>query len=133
MYCALHPGQIVRIEDVAQAFDISKAHLLKSARHLGHLGYLRTTRGRSGGVQLGMAPERISIGAVVRALEGDSELAECFNPMTNTCPLAGTSKLTDLFAQRLEAFFRELDPISLADITRHEDDLLERLPLLEIA
>jgi Rrf2 family nitric oxide-sensitive transcriptional repressor len=124
---------MVRIEDVAIAFGISKAHLLKSARHLGHLGYLRTTRGRAGGVQLGMAPERISIGAVVRALEGDSEVAECFNPATNTCPLAGECKLTGLFTRGLEAFFRELDPVTLADITRDADALKDRLPTLEIA
>lgn len=133
MYCALHPGQMVRIEDVAVAFGISKAHLLKSARHLGQLGYLQTTRGRSGGVQLGMAPERISVGAVVRALEGDSELAECFNSQTNTCPLAGECKLTGLFARGLEAFFRELDPVTLAEITRDTDALLARLPALELA
>ncbi|MEE4202699.1 MAG: Rrf2 family transcriptional regulator [Halieaceae bacterium] len=133
MYCALHPGQMVRIEDVAIAFGISKAHLLKSARHLGQLGYLRTTRGRSGGVQLGMAPERISVGAVVRALEGDSELAECFNAQTNTCPLAGECKLTGLFAKGLEAFFKELDPITLADVTKEADALRDRLPVLELA
>lgn len=80
MYCALHAGQVVRIEDIANAFGISKAHLLKSARQMGQLGYLKTMRGRSGGVQLGMAPERIVIGEVVRALEGASEVVECFNP-----------------------------------------------------
>lgn len=130
MYCALHPGQIVRIEDIANAFGISKAHLLKSARQLGHMGYLNTIRGRSGGVQLGMAPERIVIGAVVRTLEGDSEVVECFNPSTNTCPLIGECKLTGLFHRGLEAFLSELDKVTLADITREGDALRDRLPTL---
>ena len=133
MYCALHPGQVVRIEDIANAFDISKAHLLKSARQMGQLGYLRTIRGRSGGVQLGMAPERIVIGEVVRALEGASEVVECFNPATNTCPLIGECKLTGLFHRGLEAFFSELDKVTLADVTQSPDALRDRLPLLEIA
>ena len=132
MYCALHPGQIVRIEDIANAFGISKAHLLKSARQLGHMGYLNTIRGRSGGVQLGMAPERIVIGAVVRALEGDSEVVECFNPNTNTCPLIGECKLTGLFHRGLEAFLAELDKVTLADITREGDALRDRLPTLTL-
>ncbi len=132
MYCALHPGQIVRIEDIANAFGISKAHLLKSARQLGQLGYLNTIRGRSGGVELGMAPERISIGAVVRALEGDSEVVECFNPSTNTCPLIGECKLTGLFHTGLEAFFQELDKVTLAEITKDPDALRDRLPVLEL-
>jgi Rrf2 family nitric oxide-sensitive transcriptional repressor len=132
MYCALHTGQIVRIEDIATAFGISKAHLLKSARQLGQLGYLKTIRGRSGGVQLGMAAERIVIGEVVRALEGASEVVECFNPATNTCPLIGECKLTGLFHRGLEAFFSELDQVTLADVTRNAETLRNRLPVLAL-
>lgn len=132
MYCALHPGQIVRIEDVANAFGISKAHLLKSARQMGQLGYLETIRGRSGGVQLGMPPDRIVIGEVVRALEGHSEIVECFNPATNTCPLIGECKLTGLFHRALQAFLAELDTVTLADVTRDPEGLRDRLPLLDL-
>jgi Rrf2 family nitric oxide-sensitive transcriptional repressor len=132
MFCAIHPGQIVRIEDIANAFGISKAHLLKSARQMGQLGYLKTIRGRSGGVQLGMAAERISIGEVVRALEGNSEVVECFNPATNTCPLIGECKMTALFHRGLEAFFSELDRVTLADITKNPEALRDRLPVLEL-
>lgn len=133
MYCALHPGQIVRIEDIANAFGISKAHLLKSARQMGRLGYLRTQRGRSGGVQLGKAPDQIVIGEVVRHLEGSSEVVECFNPGTNTCPLMGECKLTGLFHRSLEAFFAELDKVTLADLTRDAEALRARLPLLDLS
>lgn len=52
MYCALHRDRLVTIPEVAAACDISRAHLLKSARHLSLLGYLRTVRGRSGGIAL---------------------------------------------------------------------------------
>lgn len=128
MYCALHPDQVVRIEDIAVAFGISKAHLLKSARQLGQLGYLQTIRGRAGGVQLGMPAEDIGIGAVVRALEGTSEVVECFNPSTNSCPLIGECQLTGLFKQGLESFFSALDNVTLADVTGHPDALLSRFP-----
>jgi Rrf2 family nitric oxide-sensitive transcriptional repressor len=90
MYCALHAGETVTIAEVARDFAISRAHLLKAARRLGQLGYLQTTRGRSGGVQLAMAPQEISVGEVVRALENADDFVECFNPETNTCRLAGT-------------------------------------------
>lgn len=52
MYCSLHRDRLVTIPEVAAACDISRAHLLKSARHLSLLGYLRTVRGRSGGIAL---------------------------------------------------------------------------------
>ena len=127
MYCALHPNQLVRIQDVADAHGISKAHLLKAARQLGQLGYLENIRGRAGGVRLGRPPERIIIGEVVRHTEGDLEIVECFNPTTNTCPLIGVCKFSTLFRAGLRAFFAELDKVTLADIVANGPVLLERL------
>ena len=133
MYCALHPGELVRIQDIAVSFGISRAHLLKSATHLGQLGYLTTVRGRSGGVTLALAPERISLGAVVREVEGTCEFVECFNSETNTCPIAGVCKLTALFHQAIEAFYQELDDVTLADLVRDGDQMRGRLAVLHLA
>lgn len=133
MYCAVHPGRLVRIQDVATSFGISKAHLLKSARHLGQLGYLSTSRGRNGGIQLGMAPERIVVGKVIREMEDSREFVECFNPETNTCPIVGPCKLTHIFRRGLEAFYRELDTVTLADMVADGNGLREKLPLLTLA
>lgn len=136
MYCALHPGKLVRIGDVSEAYGISKAHLLKAARQLGQLGYLENVRGRTGGVRLGRAPELIPIGEVVRHTEEQDEFVECFNATTNTCPLLGVCKLSLLFRSGLKAFFAELDKVTLADIVSHGPVLLERLtsePLQEPA
>lgn len=127
MFCALHPDQLVRIEDVSEAYGISRAHLLKAARQLGQLGYLQNVRGRSGGVKLGQAPEEIVIGKVVRHTEGDLELVECFSPNSNTCPLIGVCKLSTLFQAGLKAFFAELDKVTLADMTANGSVLVERL------
>ncbi|MEE4277733.1 MAG: Rrf2 family transcriptional regulator [Halieaceae bacterium] len=133
MYCALREGELVTIADIARDFDISRAHLLKAARRLGQLGYLQTMRGRSGGVQLAMAPEEISVGEVVRALESVDEFVECFNPETNTCRIAGTCRLTGLLRRAIEAFYRELDSRTLADLVigdpRFRQQLIEALDI----
>lgn len=127
MYCALHPNQLVRIQDVADAHGISKAHLLKAARQLGQLGYLENVRGRAGGVRLGKAPEKIIVGEVVRHTEGDLEVVECFNRDSNTCPLIGVCKLSELFHCGLKAFFAELDKVTLADLVTNGPVLKKRL------
>lgn len=133
MYCAVHPGRVIRIQEVASAFGISKAHLLKAARHLGQLGYLSTARGRSGGIQLGMAPERINVGRVIRDLEGCGEFVECFNSETNSCPIVGACKLTALFHRGVEAFYKELDDTTVADLVGDGQAIRGKLPLLELA
>ncbi len=127
MFCALHPGQTVRVQDVSEAYGISRAHLLKAARQLGQLGYLENLRGRTGGVRLARPPEDIVIGHVVRHTEGDMELVECFNARTNTCPLIGVCRLSQLFASALAAFMAELDRVTLADMVRDKNSLLDAL------
>lgn len=127
MYCALHPNQLVRVEDIASAYGISRPHLLKAARHLGQLGYLRTLRGRTGGVQLERQAEDIIIGEVVRQTEFCGDFVECFNPASNTCPLIGLCRLSQLFRCALDAFFQELDKVTLSDMVASGSELLVRL------
>ncbi len=122
----------MRIEDIATSYGISKAHLLKSSRQLGQLGYLTTLRGRSGGVKLALPPEKIALGEVLREIEDTSEFVECFKPATNTCPLAGECKLTGLFHQGIEAFFSSMDGITIADLVSDGRRLRDRLPALEL-
>jgi Rrf2 family nitric oxide-sensitive transcriptional repressor len=131
MFCALHPDTLVRVEDVSSAYGISKAHLLKAARQLGQLGYLENHRGRTGGIRLAMAPNKIVIGEVVRHTEGNLELVECFNADTNTCPLIGVCKLSNLFRTGLRAFLAELDKVTLEDIAADRRKLLSRLGTLD--
>lgn len=127
MFCALHPDRLVRMEEVSEAYGISKSHLMKAARQMGQLGYLENHRGRSGGVRLAMPPEKIVIGEVVRHTEGDLELVECFNADTNTCPLIGVCKLSVLFKAGLRAFLAELDKQTLADMVSDRKKLLGAL------
>lgn len=127
MFCALHRDQTIRIQEVSTVHGISKAHLMKAARQLGQLGYLKNIRGRTGGVRLGMPPEEITIGEVVRHTEAQDEFVECFNAEANTCPLIGACKLSVLFRAGLKAFFAELDKVTLADVIANGPTLLERL------
>jgi len=129
MYCGLQPNRIVRVEEIAQAHGISRPHLLKAARQLGHLGYLETIRGRGGGIRLGKPAGEIVIGHVVRHTEGDIELVECFNEETNSCPLIGVCSLSGAFRAALGAFYNELDRLTIADLIKKPAPLLDRLKL----
>ena len=127
MYCALRGEQLSRVQDVADAYGISKSHLVKAAYQLGQLGYLENVRGRNGGIRLAMAPEQIVVGEVVRHTEGGMVLVECFNPLTNTCPLLEVCRLNRAFLRARDAFLSVLDELTLADITANRHPLRGRL------
>ena len=117
MYCAARPQQRVTIGELAESHGVSKNHLMKIVNDLARQGVLETTRGRGGGLQLLKDPASIRIGDVVRATETDFRLVECFDAGTNLCTLSPTCRLKQVFDAALQAYFRELDGATLADIT----------------
>lgn len=58
----------------------------------------------------------VSIGRLVRELEGTSEVIECEG--TNPCPLRHACRLRALLRDAQEAFFAELDPFTVTDLTQ---------------
>ena len=77
IYSAMHPSRLVNLQELSDFYGISLAHLRKVVHKLGRLGYLKTARGKGGGLQLQRAVEEINIGAVVAELEGREPLLDC--------------------------------------------------------
>ncbi len=124
---ALRAPGLVRIDEVAQAHGLSRAHITKIVHELGRAGYLETQRGRGGGFRLARPAQEIVVGDVVRLTEGPIELVECFNPSTNTCPLLGVCRLSAALREATRAFFAVLDKLTIADIAANRGALLDRL------
>ncbi|MCC6559801.1 MAG: Rrf2 family transcriptional regulator, partial [Xanthomonadales bacterium] len=116
VFAATRPDQQCATADVASAFGISRHHVVKVVHALQQLGYLETTRGRSGGFRLALAPERIRIGEVIRRTEGTLALVECFDRERSTCPLTPACGLKRALGDAFAAFFETLDGWSLADV-----------------
>ncbi|WP_318911098.1 Rrf2 family transcriptional regulator [Shinella zoogloeoides] len=77
IYLATRRDGACTVNDVAEAYGLSRNHLLKVAQTLRDLGLVETTRGRAGGIRLARAPREIGVGALVRATEEEFSLAEC--------------------------------------------------------
>lgn len=116
MYCAAHPDRLVTIAELADAHQVSKNHLMKIVNDLAHQGVIETTRGRGGGLRLLKRPADVRIGDVVRGSETDFRMVECFDASTGRCTLAANCRLKSVFQKALQAYLRELDGVTLADI-----------------
>lgn len=115
MYAGATDNRLVTIEETANVYDISRAHLRKVVNILIKNGYLKGVRGRSGGFTLAQPPESINLGAVVRATEPDFALVECF-ATGNRCAIARVCRLPNVLNQALNAFIATLDGRTLADV-----------------
>lgn len=73
------PYLLANISDIANSYNISKSHLTKIIHQLGQLGYIDSVRGKNGGIRLARAPKDINLGVLIKQIEPDFNLVECFS------------------------------------------------------
>jgi Rrf2 family transcriptional regulator, nitric oxide-sensitive transcriptional repressor len=97
---------------------LSRNHLHKIVQDLAAIGMVKTIRGAGGGVVLAKEPREISVGAVVRALEDDQAIVECFRADHGSCTLEPGCRLRPMLGKASERFYETLDAYTLADCLR---------------
>jgi Rrf2 family nitric oxide-sensitive transcriptional repressor len=127
LYLACHPERVVSVEEVSRAYGISRHHLVKVVQTLSDLGVVEGQRGRGGGMRLAMRPDEINVGWLVRHTEPHLNLVECFDPATNTCPIAPACGLKGALMRAQRAFLSVLDEYNLADFQSRRGDLVALL------
>jgi Rrf2 family nitric oxide-sensitive transcriptional repressor len=115
MRLAGEPTRSSATSEIAAEFGISRNHLAKVVRNLADNGFITTQRGAGGGFALARPPQAITLGEVVRALENDQALVECFREDGGACVLTPRCRLKGKLAAAREAFLRELDGTTLAE------------------
>lgn len=128
IYLAIRDDGQARVGDVADSYGISRNHLLKVALELGRLGYVTTTRGRSGGISLAKPPQDINLGEVVRHMEDDFGLVECLRAH-GACCIAPSCRLKVLVREAIGAFLAVFDEYTLADLAADNTALRSLLDL----
>jgi len=129
MSCAVHSDRRVTSAEIAQMCNCSAHHVAHVVQKLQASGFVVTARGRAGGMQLGHPVGQISIGAVVRLFEAAIPVAECFDPKTNTCPLINVCRLRSYLGRALDAFYQELDKVTLEDLVQGNCGLTKLLTM----
>jgi Rrf2 family nitric oxide-sensitive transcriptional repressor len=115
IYLAVNNQQLTTINEIATSYNISKNHLMKIVQELNQKGYLLAIRGKNGGLKLNRPTNEINIGSLVRDIESNNKLLECFGP-DNQCVITPSCQLKGLFAEAQENFFLTLDAYTLQDL-----------------
>jgi Rrf2 family nitric oxide-sensitive transcriptional repressor len=100
--------------EIAAQFGVPHNHVIKVVHRLGKLGWIRTQRGRGGGISLGVAPAKLRLGDVLRELEGDAPLVDCDRP---PCVLQNTCQLKHALDVGLAKFYSAMNEYTLADVS----------------
>lgn len=125
MYLAVHTERLATIGEISSAYGISRNHLVKVVHELGSLGFVRTQRGKQGGMELARPAADINIGDVVRHTEKTLTIINCKEP---PCPIRTACDLRSVLSEACDAFLAVLERYTLQDLTdRKQGAALRRL------
>lgn len=107
--------EVLSAAAIADYFGVSRHHMAKVLQELAAAGFVEGIRGAQGGVRLARDPRDIRIGDVVRCLDKDQALVECFRAEGSDCALLPRCRLKGMLARAKHGFLRELDRFTLSD------------------
>ena len=111
IHLALHRERLVTISEVADAYAISRNHLVKVVHALGQHGLVATFRGKRGGLRLAQEPGAITLDVVVSRLEERLTPAEC-----GACPIRQQCAFREALESGMAAFMETLAGYTIDDL-----------------
>ncbi|HJD24323.1 MAG TPA: Rrf2 family transcriptional regulator [Firmicutes bacterium] len=114
---AVHSGGgLVPLRDIAARQEISEKYLEQIMMLLNRAGLVRSVRGSQGGYALSRPAGEITVGDVLRTMEGSLAPVDCVAEGAAGCAMAGRCVTTEVWAKLKEAVDGVVDGITLADL-----------------
>ncbi|MFC4402307.1 RrF2 family transcriptional regulator [Gracilibacillus xinjiangensis] len=123
IYTGTKKEEKASIKEISDTFFISTEHIRKVVHQLSVNGYIKTTRGRNGGITLARQAEEINIGSVIRLMENEFYMLECFDGEHNQCVITSSCHLRHVVGKAMQAFFQVLEDYTLDDLIVNKEEL----------
>ncbi|WP_061163785.1 Rrf2 family transcriptional regulator [Caballeronia temeraria] len=141
LYLSVRPSVLSTIQEISDAYGISKNHLMKIVQQLGELGWVETVRGRNGGLRLSARSQQLTIGDIVRKTESDFMIVGCFAGQSDQqdgvpqlrCVIQPSCRLRGVLAAARDAFLAELDRHTIGELAHPQNELARLLGIVSVA
>ena len=118
---------VTLINDVARRKKIPQKYLEQILLSLKNAGILVSKRGVGGGYSLSRSPENISLGEIIRAVEGSLSPVQCVSIGSHVdCPDESSCGLYSVMLEVRNAVSSILDNTSLRDVAKKALDLIDK-------
>ena len=114
----------VMVREIAENQDISERYLEHILNRLRTTGLLRSTRGAKGGYELSRPPAEITVGDIIRALEGPLDVVSCTG--NYECGRATECATVTVWKEVKEAIENILDSITLEELSKQQQNLIKQ-------
>lgn len=117
-HLASRGGASSNARDLARDARLPLPVVSKILKVLARNGLLESHRGIKGGYGLARCPEEITVGQIIRALEGPIAVTECNDLLNGGCGLQSGCPVSANWQLINEVIYQALEKITLAEMTR---------------
>ena len=103
------------LREIAKRQDLSVKYLEQLIIPLKAAGYIRSVRGARGGYTLAKKPDKISVGQIIKVLEGGLSLVDCVED-PKVCEREKNCPTRDIWLRMSERLMEELSSLTLSDV-----------------
>ena len=107
---------LLPLKEIAARQEISEKYLEQIMMQLNRSGLVRSVRGAQGGYRLAQPPEEITVGAVLRVLEGSLSPVDCIACEAPCCERMDQCVTVGVWRKLDEAVRGVVDTITLQDL-----------------
>jgi Rrf2 family protein len=117
----------VRLSEISNRQGISLKYLEKLISKLKKTGFVKSMRGPYGGYMLAKPMKDISVGDIVRVLEGSDAITDCTesDDVCGTCTLAGECLTQYIWAETGKAMFEKLDSFKIDKLIKKSEKTIK--------
>ncbi len=113
----------VSLKKISEKYSISESYLEQLFAKLRKDGYIETVRGPQGGYLLAKDPNEITVGMILRTLEGDITTSDCISK--EVCSRESICATRVIFEKIENSINNVIDNITLADMYKEKNTLME--------
>jgi Rrf2 family protein len=120
--------QPVRLSEISKRQNISLKYLEKLIRKLKKAGFVKSMRGPYGGYMLAKPMEDISVGGIVRVLEGSDTITDCTmkDNVCGMCTRAGECLTQYIWSETGKAMFEKLDSFKIDELIQKTNGIIKQ-------
>lgn len=111
-----NPDITFTVDTISKTLNLSTHHVKKIVYKLAIEGYIKSSKGRNGGIRLGKNASDINLGKLLKITEDNLNIVECFSKETSTCNISSSCKLKGVVAIALNSFTKVFDNYTLSDV-----------------
>jgi Rrf2 family nitric oxide-sensitive transcriptional repressor len=132
IYLGQNDQNRVTINEISEAYNISKNHLMKVVSNLTRLQFVSAQRGPGGGIVLNRIPEDIKLSDIIRNTEKHLHKADGLNNIDHQ-EMNADSRLKSYLQNAMQAYLSALGRFTLADVLEPQAEAAQLLNLSEKA